>query len=169
MDILVAPGLLYQRCDGHCGKRKKGVHASTSHSEFTGEMTMIKTQQKINKTTFGNLALKGHDPVAYFTEGKAVEGRKEFTHEYADANWRFASAANRDLFASNPEKYAPQFGGYCAWGISQAKFFDGDPQIWKVVDGKLYVNYNKEIEKTWEQDIPGFIEKADRAWPTLEK
>ena len=130
---------------------------------------MEKTQQKINKTTFGSLALKGYDPVAYFTEGKPVEGRKEFTHEYAEANWRFVSAANRDLFAGNPEKYAPQYGGYCAWGISQAKFFDGDPQLWKVVDGKLYVNYNKEVEKTWVQDIPGFIAKADTNWPNLEQ
>ena len=130
---------------------------------------MEKTQQKINKTTFGGLALKGYDPVAYFTEGKPVEGRKEFTHEYAEANWRFVSAANRDLFAGNPEKYAPQYGGYCACGISQAKFFDGNPQVWKIVAGKLYVNYNKDIEKTWAQDIPGFIAQADTNWPNLEK
>ncbi len=130
---------------------------------------MTTTTRKINTTMFGNLALKGYDPVAYFMEGKAVEGRKEFTHEYAGANWRFVSLGNRDLFAKNPEKYAPQFGGYCAWGISRAKFFDGDPQIWKVVEGKLYVNYNKEIEKTWEQDIAGFIEKADHNWPMLQE
>jgi hypothetical protein len=130
---------------------------------------MTTTTQKINKTLFGNLALKGYDPVAYFVEGRAIEGSKQFTHHYADATWRFTSAANRDLFIADPEKYAPQYGGYCAWGISQAKFFDGDPQVWKVVDGKLYVNYNKEIEKTWEQDVPGFIEKADTNWPTLEK
>jgi hypothetical protein len=130
---------------------------------------MATNVQKINKSTFGNLTLRGYDPVAYFVEGRPVEGSKQFTHHYADAIWRFTSAANRDLFAQDPEKYAPQFGGYCAWGISQAKFFDGDPQVWKIVDGKLYVNYNPEIEKTWEQDIPGFIEKADTNWPTLEK
>jgi len=125
-------------------------------------------QQKITKKTFGGLALRGYDPVAYFTEGRPVKGHKEFTYEYAGAHWRFASAGNRDLFAADPEKYAPQYGGFCAWGISQAKFFDGDPQIWKVVGGKLYVNYNKEIEKTWEQDIPGFIGKADNNWPAME-
>jgi len=130
---------------------------------------MTTTTQKINKTTFGGLALRGYDPVAYFTEGTAVEGRKEFTHEYAGAKWRFVSAEHRDRFSENPEQYAPQYGGYCAWGISQAKFFDGDPQVWKVLDGKLYVNYNKDIEKSWEQDIPGFIERADKNWPTLEK
>ncbi len=128
---------------------------------------MSQTNTKINKTTFGDLALKGYDPVAYFTEGKAVEGRKEFTHDYANAKWRFTSATNRDRFATDPEKYVPQYGGYCAWGISQEKFYDGDPQVWKIVDGKLYVNYNKEIEKTWEKDKPGFIAKADGHWPTM--
>lgn len=130
---------------------------------------MLRTETKINKTTVGGLALKGYDAVAFHTERRPVEGRKEFTHEYADAKWQFVSAANRDLFARDPEKYAPQYGGYCAWGISQEKFFDGDPEVWKIVDGKLYLNYNKEIEKTWEQDIPGFIAKADGHWPTLEK
>ncbi len=129
---------------------------------------MERTQRKINKLTFGNVALRGYDPVAYFLEGRPVKGQKEFSHEYADANWRFASSGNRDRFAADPEKYAPQYGGFCAWGISQAKFFDGDPEVWKVTGGKLYVNYNKEIEKTWEQDIPGFIEKADHNWPRLE-
>lgn len=129
---------------------------------------MITSTQKINKTTFSGLALRGYDPVAYFTEGKAAEGRKEFTYEYAGAKWRFISTKHRDLFTANPEKYTPQYGGYCAWGISQAKFFDGDPQVWKIVGGKLYVNYNKEIERTWEQNIPGFIEQADHNWPALE-
>ena len=130
---------------------------------------MEMTQRKINKTTFGSLALRDYDPVAYFTEDKPVEGLKEFMHEYARANWRFVSAGNRDLFAADPESYVPQYGGYCAWGISQAKFFDGDPQLWKIVDRKLYVNYNQGIEKTWERDIPGFIKQADHHWPTLEK
>ena len=133
------------------------------------QIVLTTTTQKVNKTTFGNLALRGYNPVAYFAESRPVEGSKQFTHHYADVTWRFTNAANRDLFAQDPERHAPQFGGYCAWGISQAKFFDGDPQIWKIVGGKLYVNYNKEIEKTWEPDIPGFIEKADTNWPTLEK
>ncbi len=128
----------------------------------------MQSTSRINQSTLGGVALKGHDAVAYHTEGRAIAGRKEFSYEWMGATWRFASAANRDLFAHDPEKYAPQYGGYCAWGISQAKFFDGDPQVWKIVNGKLYVNYNKEMEKTWEQDIPGFIAKADGLWPTLE-
>ena len=128
---------------------------------------MVTTQPKINKGASGGLALKGYDAVAYFTEGRAVEGRGEFTHAWKGAVWRFASAANRDAFARDPEKYAPQYGGYCAWGISQAKFFDGDPLVWKIVGGKLYVNYNQDIEKTWAQDVPGFIARADVNWPRL--
>jgi len=130
---------------------------------------MVQTSRKINKTLLGDLALKGYDPVAYFTDGRAVEGRTEFVLEYADATWRFVSAVHRDLFAADPERYAPQYGGYCAWGISQAKRFDGDAEVWKVVGGKLYVNYNKEIEAAWGQDISGFIGKADANWPAMKR
>jgi YHS domain-containing protein len=121
---------------------------------------------RINTTSDG-LALRGYDPVAYFTEGKAVRGRQEFEYEWGGARHQFSSAENRDRFVSNPERYAAQYGGYCAWGISQAKFFDGDPEVWKIVNGKLYVNYNQDIEQTWQQDVPGFIAKADQHWPEL--
>lgn len=129
----------------------------------------LDAKTRINKTTVGNLALKGYDTVAYFREGRPVEGREKFAQEWMDATWRFASAENREAFAKDPERYAPQYGGYCAWGISQAKFYDGDPLVWKIVNGKLYVNFNKEIEKAWEGDLKGFIGKADAAWPTLVK
>ena len=128
---------------------------------------MLKTQQKINKTTFGSLALRGYDPVAYFTEGKAVEGRKEFTHEYADANWRFASAANRDLFASNPGKYAPQFGGYCAWAVSKNSTAKIEPDAFQVVDGRLLLQYDKSIRDRFNKDTAGNLSKADANWPGL--
>ena len=123
---------------------------------------------KINKSSDG-LALGGYDPVAYFQEGKPVKGKKEFEHEWNGAKWHFSSAANHDLFTANPEKYTPQYGNFCAWGMSQGKFFDGDPEVWKVVDGKLYVNFNKDIEKTWVTDIPGFIKKANDNWPRMQK
>lgn len=124
-------------------------------------------QTKINKGS-DELALRGYDPVAYFQEGKPVKGKKEFEHEWNGAKWHFSSAANRDLFKANPEKYTPQYGNFCAWGISQGKFFDGDPEVWKVVDGKLYVNFNKDIEKTWVTDIPDFIKKANDNWPRMQ-
>jgi hypothetical protein len=116
---------------------------------------------------FSSLAVGGYDPVAYFTKGQPVEGKKEFQTRWMDAEWRFASAENRDLFVAAPEKYAPQYGGYCAWAVAQGYTASGDPQRWKVVGGKLYLNYDDEVQRKWEKDIPGFIASADRNWPAV--
>jgi len=113
----------------------------------------------------GGLALKGYDAVAYFNDGNAYQGSEEFTHEWNGAKWRFVSAANRDAFAIDPQKYAPQYGGYCAWAVGHGYTAKGDPEAWKVVDGKLYLNYNKDVQAMWAQDIPGYIEKGDQNWP----
>ncbi len=121
----------------------------------------------VNRTTFGGVAIDGWDPVAYFTDGKPVEGSKEFGHEWNGATWRFASAAHRDLFAQAPEKYAPQYGGYCAWAVSQGYTADIDPQAWKIEDGRLFLNYSLDVQKKWATDIPGNIAKADANWPKL--
>jgi hypothetical protein len=117
--------------------------------------------------TFSNVAVGGFDPVAYFVDGKPVKGDKAFSLDHAGASWRFASAENRDRFAAAPERYAPQFGGYCAWAVSQGYTASGDPQYWKIVDGKLYLNYDASVQKKWEQDVPGFIMKANQNWPTV--
>ncbi len=117
--------------------------------------------------TFSNLAVGGYDSVAYFTEGKAVKGDKRFAIDHGGAQWRFVSAENRDRFAGAPERYAPQYGGYCAWAVSQGYTASGDPQYWRIVDGKLYLNYDADVQKKWEKDIPGFIVKADQNWPTV--
>lgn len=122
----------------------------------------------INKDKNG-VALKGYDAVAYFDEGKAVEGKTEFEHTWMDSTWKFSNAANRDLFAANPEKYAPQFGGYCAWGVTQGYLAPIDPKAWKVVDGKLYLNYDLNVQKDWQKDIPGNIQKATDLWPEASK
>lgn len=114
---------------------------------------------------FSNTAVGGYDAVAYFTEGKPVKGSKDFTTEYKDAEWRFASAENLDAFIASPEAYAPQYGGYCAWAVSQDYTAKGDPEYWKIVDGKLYLNYNADVQQKWEADIPGFITKANANWP----
>lgn len=114
-----------------------------------------------------NVAADGHDVVAYFTEGRPVEGSTEFTQEYNGATWRFASAENRDAFAAKPEAYAPQFGGYCAWAVSQGSTAKGDPDYWRIVDDKLYLNYNADVQTRWEADIPGFITAAEGKWPGL--
>ena len=91
----------------------------------------------------------------------------DFTTEWHGATWRFASAAHRDQFVADPEKFAPQFGGYCAWAVSQNKTAGIDPEAWKIVDGKLYLNYSKDIQAKWEQDVPGNIGKAEANWPKL--
>jgi YHS domain-containing protein len=121
----------------------------------------------INTTLFGGLAIEGYDPVAYFQAGAPAKGSKSFTYEWGGANWRFSSAENRDLFAAAPEKYAPQYGGFCAYAVSQGKTVGIDPAAWTIVEDKLYLNYNQKIRQTWEKDIPGYISKADAAWPKI--
>ncbi|MEM1150983.1 MAG: YHS domain-containing (seleno)protein [Pseudomonadota bacterium] len=116
---------------------------------------------------FNNTAVEGHDPVAYFTEGRPVKGERAFSTEYNGAEFRFASQANLDTFLADPVKYAPQYGGYCAWAVSQGYTAKGDADHWKIVDGKLYLNFNASVQETWEGDIPGFITLADGNWPTV--
>ncbi|MEL7510518.1 MAG: YHS domain-containing (seleno)protein [Cyanobacteria bacterium J06554_1] len=113
------------------------------------------------------LAIRGTDPVAYFTEGAAVPGRSEFAYTWGNATWQFASAENRDLFAASPEQYAPQYGGFCAWAVSQGYTASIDPNAWRIVDGRLYLNYSQAVQQQWEQDIPGNIGKADANWPSV--
>ncbi len=122
----------------------------------------------VNTTLFG-VAIKGYDPVAYFTSGGPAEGSKEFEFVWQNAKWRFSSAANRDAFKAAPEKYAPQYGGYCAWAVSQGNTANIDPAAWKIVDGKLYLNYSADVQKKWQADIPGFIQRADANWPKLQR
>lgn len=114
-------------------------------------------------------AIRGYDPVAYFTEGKPVKGKAEFTHRWKGATWRFASAANRDRFAAAPEKYAPQYGGYCAYGVASGYAVKIEPDAWRIVDGKLYLNYDRSVQESWSRDIPGYIGKADANWPKVLK
>ncbi len=124
----------------------------------------------INTTWLGGIAVKGYDPVAYFVEGKPVKGSGKYEHKWMGAKWRFSSAENRELFAKNPEKYAPQYGGYCAYAVSQRAIADIDPTAWKIVNGKLYLNLNHAVARIWRKDIPGYIVKADKNWPAvLEK
>lgn len=113
------------------------------------------------------LALKGYDPVAYFTDGKPVQGTAQFTARHDGATYRFASAANRDAFALAPEKYAPQYGGYCAFGVASGYKAPIEPDAWTIVEGKLYLNYNQAVRSRWSSDIPGYLRKADANWPTV--
>lgn len=111
-----------------------------------------------------DLAVSGYDPVAYFTEGRPVEGSSDFETEWHGATWRFSSADNLAAFKADPEAYAPQYGGYCAWAMAEGNFASADPDNWHIVDDKLYLNYNDAVQAKWEKDIPGFIEHADQEW-----
>jgi YHS domain-containing protein len=136
---------------------------------FTGAPVLAK-EAPIYTALFSKAALGGYDAVAYFTENKPVKGDTKFVSTYKGVEWRFSSAENRDKFQAAPERYAPQYGGYCAWAVSQGYTASGDPQRWKIVGGKLYLNYDVDVQKKWEADIPGFIQKADVNWPAaLEK
>ena len=112
-------------------------------------------------------AASGYDVVAYFTEGKPMEGSSDFTASHNGAEYHFASAANRDLFSANPEAYAPQYGGYCAFGTAMGRKFNGDPHAWHISDNKLYLNINKQVQERWLGDVPGFVKGADNNWPII--
>jgi YHS domain-containing protein len=116
---------------------------------------------------FSSLGAGGYDVVAYFKDGKAVRGKAEFATQYKDATWRFASKADLDQFRTNPSAYAPQYGGYCAWAVAHGYTASGDPEVWRVVKGKLYLNYDRDVQMQWEKDIPGYIVSGDRNWPSV--
>jgi YHS domain-containing protein len=119
-------------------------------------------------TNFGsNVAIRGYDPVAYFTAGRPTEGSASFKTTYQGAEFHFANAANRGAFLANPARYAPQFGGYCAWAVSQGYTAGIDPNAWAIVDGKLYLNYNRTIQSRWQADRANLISAGNRNWPTV--
>ena len=121
-------------------------------------------------TLHAGLGAKGYDVVAYFTHGQPTPGSDSYTAEYGGVKWQFASRENRDLFKADPARYAPQYGGFCSWGVAQGKLFDVDPANgWKVVEGKLYLNFNADINGTFARDAHGFIAKAERHWPALNR
>lgn len=113
------------------------------------------------------LALTGYDPVSYFSGRAPQKGKAEFTARHRGLTYRFASSKNRDAFAANPARFAPQYDGYCAYGVSRGYKVGVDPLAYKVVSGKLYMNYSRSVQRTWSRDIPGHIAKANSNWPGL--
>ena len=113
------------------------------------------------------VAIRGTDPVAYFTDGRAVQGDLAIHADWMGARWRFASEDHRKLFVADPAAYAPQFGGYCAWAVAEGYTAPTDPEAWKIVDGKLYLNYSRSVQKKWQRDVPGNIRRAQTNWPGL--
>jgi YHS domain-containing protein len=113
-------------------------------------------------------AIRGYDPVAYFTNSKAVKGQPNLTYDWQNVTWSFASQTNLDAFKANPEKYAPQYGGYCAYGLSEGHKSPTDPDAFTIVADKLYLNYNPKVRTLWQQDQQKRIVKANENWPKLK-
>ena len=131
-----------------------------------GTLTALSACTGLGAQTFidDGAAIRGYDAVAYHTEQRPVQGSAAYTHEYNDAVWQFASAENLEKFRAAPERYAPQYGGYCAYGMSKGYVVPTDPNAWKIEDGKLYLNYSHSVRETWLKDVPGNIARADVNW-----
>lgn len=115
----------------------------------------------------GGVAIDGTDPLSYFKNGKPITGDKAITFDWNGATWRFTSEENKADFANNPDAYAPRYGGYCAWAVSEGYTASTVPEAWKIVDNKLYLNYSRRIQRRWEKDIPARIAAGDANWPGL--
>ncbi|MCP4276938.1 MAG: YHS domain-containing protein [Gammaproteobacteria bacterium] len=126
------------------------------------------SKPEIYSSIFGG-AINGYDPVAYFTQGKPVKGKRAYRVEYKGASWSFASNKNRQAFKQNPNRYMPQYGGYCAYAVSQGYTASTDPNAWSIVNNKLYLNYSKGVRSKWNIDRPGYIKKANSNWPKVLK
>jgi hypothetical protein len=124
-------------------------------------------EPRVYTGAFSSLGAGGYDVVAYFTQGRAVEGNPEYAMSYDGATWRFESEEDLALFKSHPAIFLPQYGGYCAWAVAQGHTASGDPTVWKVVNGKLYLNYDRDVQAKWNANIPKFIADADRNWPSV--
>lgn len=124
--------------------------------------------QKASTFSYSGKAIRGYDPVAYFTEGKPVKGNDSLVYEWNNARWHFTSQKNLELFKAAPEQYAPQYGGYCAYGLSNGYKAPTDPNAWTIENGKLYLNYNLQVRTEWNKDREVRIEKANKNWPAVK-
>lgn len=124
--------------------------------------------QKAEVYSPGGTAIKGYDPVAFFTDGKAVKGSDKLMYSWHGASWQFATQKNLDMFKANPDKYAPQYGGYCAYGTAQGHKAPIEIDTWTIAGNKLYFNYDQDVKSKWMKDQPGYIRKADMQWPSIK-
>lgn len=134
---------------------------------LAGASSSAAREAEVYTGLFSSLAVGGYDAVSYFKDGRPLQGVAQFSTEYKGGTWRFASLENLNQFKANPASYAPQYGGYCAWAVAQNYTASGDPLVWNIVGGKLYLNYDKTVQANWAKDIPGFIAKADKNWPAV--
>ncbi|MCZ6838303.1 MAG: YHS domain-containing (seleno)protein [Alphaproteobacteria bacterium] len=140
------------------------VVAVMAGAMFVSPMLSAKQEFAAYNVDSDNVAIHGYDTVAYFTEGKPMKGKNEFEQVWEDTRWQFASATNRELFKANPERYAPQFGGYCAGGLAVGEYADGDPKLFTIVDGKLYLIKNKEYQTAWRKAPEAAIHFGEYNW-----
>lgn len=117
----------------------------------------------------GNVAVNGYDVVAYFTEGEPMQGSAEHSMQWRGAEWHFASADHLEKFRENPERYAPAYGGYCAYGAAKGKALASSPHFWNIKDGRLFLNLNEKVHGLWNQDPEKHIQEGDRNWPNVDK
>lgn len=143
------------------------VFAATAIPGTTAFAVVENSPAAVNTDQQG-IALHGYDAVAYFTVGAPTQGNARFSATYEGARYYFASAENQSKFKANPAAYAPQYGGFCAMGVGLEKKLDGDPKVWKIVDGKLYLNVNADVSAAWQRDIPGNLAKANELWPEIK-
>lgn len=122
---------------------------------------------RINTLGLRGVAIKGYDPVAYFTKGAPTRGSKQFSLKHAGAEWRFSSAQNKAAFAANPARYKPAYGGYCAYGVAQGYLVKFEPHAWSIKRGRLYLNYSRSVQRTWSRKPGSYIAKANKKWPRL--
>jgi hypothetical protein len=140
------------------------VAAVMAGAMFVSPLLSAKQEFATINVDSDNVAIHGYDTVAYFTDGKPMRGTDEFEQVWEDARWQFASATNRELFKANPERYAPQFGGYCAGGLAVGEYADGDPKLFMIVDGKLYLIKNKGYQTVWNQGPEAAIHFGEYNW-----
>lgn len=169
--ILGAASLFLAACSGGSGDNAQGEGGETAQAENSyGERHVIDGERKgaLYTGEADNIALSGYDPVSYFIgDGTPVKGSESHIVEYQGVEYHFANSENLRAFTAEPAKYAPQYGGHCAWAASRGKLAPGDPNNYDIVDGKLYLNFNDDTQKTWESDSAGFIEKADKEYAEI--
>jgi YHS domain-containing protein len=148
-------------------KRLKAIGLAVLVSLGLLSNAVMAKEAPVYTSFFGKVAVSGYDPVAYFAEHKAVQGDAQYSTSYQGAEWRFSTAAHRDAFVADPARYAPQYGGYCAWAVAQGSTASADPMRWRIVNDKLYLNYDADVQKKWEANIPEFIQQANKNWPSV--
>lgn len=152
---------------GRIGIRAAGCAASILAMISLGQV--VWAEELVNTGYFGDVAIKGYDPVAYFTQNQALEGSAKFSHRWLGATWYFTSAENRDIFVSNPVKYAPQYGGHCADGVSFGTITTNiDPKAWRIIEGKLYLSYDPGAADGFEKN-PSKVVNSQKYWPEVQQ